>query len=76
MLQLELDMSNRILRLPEVMAITGLPRSTIYAAMANGTFPASVKLSARSVGWSEQAVRKWIEERPVSSRQTGGGEAA
>ena len=37
-------MRNRILRLPEVLALTGLSKSTIYRLMPVGEFPQSVKL--------------------------------
>ena len=47
------NMSYQILRLPAVISITGLARSTIYAKIAEGQFPKPVNLSARSVGWLE-----------------------
>jgi len=57
-------MSNKILRLNEVKALTGLSRSTIYAQMAKGNFPKQLQLTgARSVGWYESAVIEWIESR-------------
>lgn len=36
----------RILRLPEVKAKTGFGRSTIYALMASGEFPRSIRIGA------------------------------
>ncbi|MFA7596936.1 MAG: AlpA family transcriptional regulator [Novosphingobium sp.] len=57
----------QILRRPEVERRTGLARSTIYAAMAAGKFPAPIKLSARSVGWLESDVREWLEARVAAS---------
>ena len=41
----------RILRLPEVCAVTGLGRSFIYQLQAAGSFPQRVKLGVRAVGW-------------------------
>jgi prophage regulatory protein len=41
----------RIIRLPELKELTGMSRSCIYAAMADGKFPAPKKLGARAVGW-------------------------
>jgi len=41
---------DRILRLPAVKAATGLSRSTIYARISEGTFPAPVALGGRAVG--------------------------
>lgn len=40
-----------ILRRKQVEAATGLSRSTIYARVRDGTFPPSVRLGPRSVGW-------------------------
>jgi prophage regulatory protein len=53
----------RILRLPEVVKRTGLPRASIYQQMALGTFPRQVSISLRSRGWVESEVDGWIEQR-------------
>lgn len=53
----------KIIRLPAVEEITGLKRSSIYAGMRAGTFPFSVKLSFKAVGWYEAAVLAWCESR-------------
>src|SRR5687767_8708503 len=42
-----------LLRLPEVMARTGLARSTVYLHMKQGNFPAAVRLGDRAVAWRE-----------------------
>ena len=49
------------LRLPQVMARTGLSRSGIYAAIAEGTFPAQIPLGMRAVGFDSDAVNHWID---------------
>ncbi|WP_442267627.1 helix-turn-helix transcriptional regulator [Tenacibaculum sp. ZS6-P6] len=59
-------MPNRILKLPEVIQKTGLSRSTIYAYKKEGIFPEPIKLGRRSVGWIEQDIENWIEEKRVS----------
>lgn len=41
---------DRIIRVTEIMALTGLSRSSIYAAIKAGTFPAQLKLSVHSSG--------------------------
>ena len=56
-------MTPRIIRLPSVMALTGLGRSTVYYKIAEGTFPPPIKLSKRASGWLESEVNDWIEER-------------
>ncbi len=55
---------DRIIRITEVMALTGLSRSSIYAAIKAGTFPAQLKLSVRSSGWLESEVIAWRDKRP------------
>lgn len=57
-----------ILRLPEVKMRTGLPRSTIYLRMSQGTFPMPVSLGTRSVGWVESEIEEWIAGR-ITQRQ-------
>ena len=58
----------RVLRLPEVMARTGLSRSTIYVRLEQGLFPRPVSLGGRAVGWIESEVDEWIRERITESR--------
>jgi prophage regulatory protein len=57
-----------ILRLPKVKERTGQSRSTIYAAVAQGTFPAPVPLGPRAVGWVEEEVEDWIRRRIEARR--------
>jgi prophage regulatory protein len=48
----------RMLRLPAVLDAMGWSRSTLYAKVAEGKFPAPIKLDAdgRAVGWPETDV--------------------
>ena len=57
-----------ILRRQQVQARTGLSRSTIYMAIAGGTFPRPVKLGARAVGWLESEIDAWLDSRVEASR--------
>ena len=58
---------NQIIRLKEVVAVTGVSRSVIYAklnpqsACYDATFPKPIKLSVNCVGWSAFEVNQWIE---------------
>lgn len=54
----------KVMRLPAVIAQTGISRSSILAYVKNGTFPAPLRLSARSVGWVEEDVNHWLATRP------------
>lgn len=53
----------KILRLKAVKEMTGLGRSSIYSYMASNTFPKSIKLGPRSVGWVEENILNWIQVR-------------
>ncbi len=65
-------MVTKILRLPNVKARTGLSRSTIYLRMSEGSFPASVSLGGRAVGWIETEVDDWLNQRIEASRKAVG----
>lgn len=54
---------DRLLRLPEVVAMTGTSKTTIYDLMKAGKFPARTKITARMAVWSEAAVLTWIQAR-------------
>ncbi len=62
-----------VLRRRTVEARTGLSRSTIYLRMAQGTFPKSIPLGPRAIGWSEEEVSSWIAER-IAERDSGRSE--
>ena len=58
----------RIMRVPEVVQVTGLSKTTIWRRVKNGDFPAPVRLGSlatRSVGWRESEVKGWLGSRPV-----------
>ena len=53
---------DRIIRLKTVLDRTGLSRSTIYRKIAEGTFPAQIKISVNGAGWRESDVNRWIAD--------------
>ncbi len=61
-------MPHTMLRFPTVKARTGLSRSTIYLRISRGTFPASVSLGGRAVGWIEAEVHAWLTARIAQRR--------
>ncbi len=65
-------MSDCMLRPPEVMARTGLSRTTIWRRVKAGKFPAPLVLGENSIGWTAQSIEDWLESRP---RRTYGAEA-
>lgn len=51
-----------LLRLPEVMRLTGYSRSSIYALMKQSKFPAAVRLAGGgAVAWRSVDISSWIE---------------
>lgn len=54
---------DRLVRLPEVMAMTGASKTTIYDLMKAGKFPACTKITRRLSVWSEGAILTWIQAR-------------
>jgi prophage regulatory protein len=60
----------RILRLDEVMAVTGRRRSVIMEDIAAGTFPAPLELSERGRGWLESEIAAWVQQR-IAARDAG-----
>lgn len=58
----------RLLRLNDVEARTGLRKSSIYLWQKNGTFPAGIRLGPRAVAWPESEIANWIAEKIRSAR--------
>jgi prophage regulatory protein len=48
-------------RIRDVTRICALSRSTIYRRIADGTFPAQVRLGPRASAWSSAALQAWID---------------
>ena len=62
-------MSDRFLRIKEVIDLVALGRSTIYDRVAAGTFPAARDLGGGVVRWRESEVRAWMDACAVSQQQ-------
>lgn len=58
-----LDSQPILLRLPMVMRITGLARSTIYKLISQNQFPVPIKLSKRAVAWLQSEIESWVSSR-------------
>jgi len=57
------DLVMKLIRLHQVMEMTGLGRSTIYKYISESWFPKPVPLVGRSVGWVESEINEWIIAR-------------
>jgi prophage regulatory protein len=59
----------KVQRLPSVIERTGLSRSSIYLRVSRGDFPKPIALGERAVGWLEEDVSRWLEDRIAQSRK-------
>jgi prophage regulatory protein len=55
--------TDQLLRRPDVEQLTGLRRSTMYRLIAEGRFPAAVRLTERAVAWRASEVAQWVASR-------------
>lgn len=56
------------LRLPEVKAVTGLSKTSLYGLIRRQNFPAPVRLGPRAVAWVRSEVNQWAASRVLASR--------
>ena len=54
------DLAERILRIQEVIEMTGLSRTTIWRMERKEEFPARVQLGISSVGWRLSEIQEWV----------------
>ena len=57
-----MDNNEHFLKLPQVIALTALSRSSIYAYIQKKAFPAPVKISGpggRAVAWTASSIAAW-----------------
>lgn len=52
-----------LIRLKEVMACTGLGRSSVYKFMNEGRFPKSVQLGDRAIAFVATEIEDWVQEK-------------
>ena len=57
-----------LIRIKEVMSMTGLSRSSIYTYKNKGEFPSPIQLSSRSVAWVRVDVEQWVLDK-INNRE-------
>ena len=62
-------MSDRFVREPECLKITGLSRTTRWRLERVGSFPRRKKISENAVGWLESELQKWLENKANSTAE-------
>jgi prophage regulatory protein len=58
----------RLLRIRQVLELTGLSRMTIYRMEREGRFPNRRRLGANSIAWLDEDVLAWMSSRPLVSK--------
>lgn len=61
-----ITMGERLLRLKEVEAKTGIGRSSVYKYMSEGRFPLPLQLGPGTVRWKQSEIDEWIDSLPVN----------
>ena len=61
-------MNENVLRLPQVLEICGLSRSSVYSMMKDGSFPKGFRLGTRAVGWRSTDIKQWIDNRAQTTK--------
>ena len=60
-----------VLRLPDVINMVALSRSSIYLLIQRNEFPRPLQLSVRAVGWRLSDIETWLESRAVAGKKEG-----
>ena len=55
---------DQMLRPPDVMARTGLSRTTLWRRVRAGTFPPPTELGENAIGWPASTISAWLADRP------------
>lgn len=64
------DVSDRFLRLPEVLALVGVSWRTLLRWEREGRFPKRYKIGPRVVAWKDCEIKQWFAERDVATTST------
>jgi prophage regulatory protein len=62
--------THRLLRLKDVLKLTGLSATTIWRKENSGIFPGRIKLGENSVAWLENEVADWIDAKILARDST------
>lgn len=68
------QLTEALLRLPDVLARTGLSRSALYKLVKEGKFSSPIELLGRTRAWPASEVDAWVLDRIRSARGDGSAE--
>lgn len=58
----------KLMRIADVTTLTGLSRSSVYAAVKLGAFPAPINIGIRASAWIQDEVHAWMRQRIRATR--------
>jgi prophage regulatory protein len=61
----------QFLRIASVVILSGLPKSSIYERIADGTFPRPIRIGLRAVAWPASTIKTWQDDCISSARIAG-----
>ncbi|HBY86719.1 MAG TPA: transcriptional regulator [Colwellia sp.] len=56
-------MNSEFIRLPQVLNLTGLGKTSVYKLMNNNTFPLAISVGVRRIAWRYSDVQFWIQQK-------------
>ncbi len=69
--QSAIDSPDRLVRLPEALAITAKRRTSFLKAVQSGDLPQPVRIGKRAVAWRLSELQDWISSRPTAGSRLG-----
>ena len=58
---------DRLLRIGEVLEITGLSKSVLYEMVNRGDFPRPLRIGLRAVAWRQEDIQHWLDSLPPAT---------
>ena len=59
----------RLIKLPEVVRMTGVPESSVYWRISKGEFPRPIKIGERASAWKSDDIEAWIAAKVAAAAQ-------
>lgn len=56
-----------VLTIAQVSKAVSYSPSQIYRKVADGTFPAPVRLGVGRIGWRQSDIIRWLDSRPIAA---------
>lgn len=59
---------DRVLKLSDVIKLTGLSRSSIYNLLARNEFPRRLQITKQRIGFLNSEIQNWISNHAINHR--------